>query len=109
MNHSKIEKKFPELVGLYHDKQLELVKRARQEIHSGRNERIIKCGIITGIFLIFGLIRALVPSPDPWIKTLSAFMPAVICCFVYICYYEKRFRQKLRELIQEEKQPTSCN
>jgi len=111
MSHSKMVKKYPELLGVYHDKQLEIVKRARQEIHSGRNERIIKAGIIIGVFIIFGIIRAFIPSPDFWIKTASALMPVFACYFVCTWYYRKRFRQKLVDLVQKEKQQnlTNCN
>ena len=104
MNPSKIEKKYPELLGLSCDKQLEIVKRARQEIHSGRNERIFKFVMVMVIFITFGLIRPLIFPSTFWGKTISAFVPGIICCLVYIWYYGMKCRQKIKELVQAEKQ-----
>jgi len=104
MNHSKIENKYPELLGLSRDKRLEFIKKAREEIRMGRNERIIIYFFILVIFLSVGLIRPLIFPKNFLSNTISAFIPGLICAFVYALYYRKKFQQKLKELIQKDKQ-----
>ena len=99
MNRSKMEKKYPVLLGLSHGEQLEIVKRAMQEIHSARNERIIKCVIVMAIFVFFGLIRSLIHPSGFWAKTSSALIAGVMCYFVYTWYYGKRLQQKIKDLV----------
>ena len=103
MNHSKIGEKYPDLRGLSHDKQLEIVKRAKQEILSMRKERMIMFGTTLVLFIIFGLIRPLILPVNFWGNTVSAFIPGVIFYFIYTWYQRKILRQKIRELVQEEK------
>jgi len=104
MNHSKIGGKYPDLQGLSRDKQLEIVKRAKQGILSKRIERMIMFVIIMALFMIFGLIRPLILPSNFLGNTISAFIPGGIFYFIYIWYQRKKFRQKIRELAQEEKQ-----
>jgi len=101
MNHSKIENKYPELLGLSHDKRLEIIKTARQEIRGGHSERFLNGFIILVIFLSVGFIRPFIVSQNFWTNTIFAFIPGLICMFVFFLYYRKKFHKKLKELIQK--------
>jgi len=103
MNYSKIEKKYPELIGLSYDRQLEILERAKHENNTGSRNRIVKYGMIVAIFMIYGFVRPWIFPQSFWANTISAFVPGFICAFALTLYFRKKFHQKIKELTQKEK------
>ena len=107
MDRCQIEKKYPELTGFSTDTQMRILERAKQETSSLKYRllwlsRAIAAGMVAGIAagICYSLIQRLTALPSGLaIPAVSGIVAGVVCS---LCY-GRILRQKVKELVQEEK------